>query len=40
MNVREIENAIQQLSAEDFSSLIFRIEEYKNEKWGKQIKEN
>ncbi|MGE0083788.1 MAG: hypothetical protein AB7S75_05145 [Desulfococcaceae bacterium] len=40
MNVREIENAIQQLSAEDFSSLMFRIEEYRNEKWDRQIKED
>ena len=40
MTVTEIENAIQHLSAEDFSSLMFWIAEYRNEKWDRQIGED
>jgi len=36
----EIENAIRQLSAEDFSSLTFWISEYRNEKWDREIEED
>lgn len=40
MTVAEIEKAIQQLSAEDFSSLMFRLSEYRNEKWDREIEED
>ena len=40
MNVMEIEKAIQLLSAEEFSSLMFWIAEYRNEKWDRQIGED
>jgi len=40
MTVTEIEKAIQQLSGEDFSSLMFWIAEYRNEEWDRQIGED
>ena len=40
MTVMEIENAIQQLSSEDFSNLMLWIAEYRNEKWDGQIGED
>ncbi len=40
MTVTEIENSIQQLSAEDFNSLMFWISEYRNEKWDREIEED
>jgi len=40
MTVKEIEKSIQQLSAEDFNSLMFWISEYRNEKWDKEIEED
>ena len=40
MTMTEIENAIRQLSAEDFSSLTFWISEYRNEKWDREIEED
>lgn len=40
MTVMEIEKAIQQLSSEDFSSLMFWVAEYRNEKWDRQIGED
>ena len=40
MTVMEIKKAIQQLSSDDFSSLMFWISEYRNEKWDRQIGED
>ncbi len=40
MTVTEIKKAIQELSAEDFSSLMHWIAEYRNEMWDRQIGED
>jgi hypothetical protein len=40
MTVMEIEKAIQNLSSEDFSNLMFWLSEYKNNNWDKQIEED
>lgn len=38
--VKEIENSIQQLSREDFHSLISWLADYENEIWDKEIEED
>ncbi len=40
MTLSQIENAIKQLSPEDFSSLTAWIAAYENENWDREIKED